>query len=126
MTSEQLPICQALRSANDRLSHEAADTISGLYEVLESAPEPVKFEQNREGLLMFVRAYKEWVPKVYTTLAKARGQADQNKCDFCESPAITELDGDTLCKSCADMWVAAEEEDRLREQEDDGQFGVGA
>lgn len=43
---------------------------------LEAAPEPVKFEQDREGLLAFVRAYKEWVPKVYSTLAKLRHSGD--------------------------------------------------
>lgn len=45
-----------------------------LLATLERAPEPVKFEQDREGLRAFVRAYQEWVPQLYTALAKARGE----------------------------------------------------
>lgn len=49
-----------------------------------------------------------------------------DKCDFCNSEAITNLDGDYLCQRHADMWCRAEEEDRRRYEEDNGQFGVGA
>jgi hypothetical protein len=47
-------------------------------------------------------------------------------CDFCSAPAITELDGDYLCQRHAEMWLRAEEEEMRRQQEDDGQYGVGA
>lgn len=51
---------------------------------------------------------------------------DLGKCDFCESEAITELDGDHLCQRHADMWLRAEEDERRRYEEDNGQFGGGA
>lgn len=48
------------------------------------------------------------------------------KCDFCEGAAITNLDGDNLCQRHADAWCRAEEEEHRRQEEDNGQFGVGA
>jgi hypothetical protein len=51
---------------------------------------------------------------------------EERKCDFCSSEAVETLDGDQLCKRHADMWLRAEEEEHRRQQEDNGQFGVGA
>lgn len=29
-------------------------------------------------------------------------------CEFCDAPAITELDGDVMCRDHADAWVRCE------------------
>lgn len=47
LQSGRLPITRALRSANDKLRHEAADTIEALYEALEKAETALRAAQKR-------------------------------------------------------------------------------